>query len=339
MQSIPGSNRQIPVIVGYTPEKIQEFRDLIDPYFLGRPKHAVATELPAVVMQELEVDMTPLQEEKYAEAMHGLLQVGDGEKTQEKEVSKLTALIYHQEIANSPELIDVLGDSPKLDALVELLKEGDFADEKVIVYTRFKRFVDIIMTRFKSEKIKALRITGDENGEQRDRAMQVFQNPDSDVRAICLTAAGTESINLQAAKVLVCMDTPWSAGDFLQLLGRMIRIGSVHDRCFVIHMLARNRGGGPSATIDHKVMKTLHKKMDLIEAVLGKRLKGVGDAAIISSDNEISDLFSELRADAQAHYGVAPKKSQQPVKVKPPSEVVMFEDDISDVLKDLGIEG
>jgi len=343
MQSIPRCSRQIPVIVGYTPEKIREFREMLDPFFLGRPKHAVATELPAVVMQEVEVDMTPLQEEKYAEAMHGLLQMGEGDKAQEKETSKLTALIYHQEIANSPELIDIPGESPKLEALVELLTDGDFAEEKVIVYSRFKRFIDIIMARLKVEKVKAVRITGTENGDQRDKAMQAFQDPESDVRVCCLTAAGTESINLQAAKALICMDTPWSAGDFLQLLGRMIRIGSVHDRCYVIHMLARNRGGGPSATIDHKVMKTLKKKMTLIEAVLGKRLKGVEEEAMISSENEISNLFSELREEAKAgmpqrkgpsHRELPAKKVEKPPRVA----VAVPEDDgdISDILDIIG---
>jgi len=193
------------------------------------------------------------------------------------------------------------------------------------VFTRFKRLVDILIARLRAEGINCVRITGDETSAERDTAMQEFQNPESKVRVVCITAAGSESINLQAAKALVCVDTPWSAGDFLQLIGRMIRIGSVHDRCHVIHLLARNRGGGKSATIDHHVMQTLRKKMNLIEAVLGKRLKGVGDEVMISAENEISDIFHDLRADAREQRGL------------PPAPATTEEElDISDVLELIG---
>jgi len=45
MQKV-GNGRQIPVIVGYRKSDIEKFRDAIDLYYLGRPKHAVAKELP-----------------------------------------------------------------------------------------------------------------------------------------------------------------------------------------------------------------------------------------------------------------------------------------------------
>jgi SNF2 family DNA or RNA helicase len=296
MQKLPRSNRQIPVIVGYLPAKIQEFKGVIDPYYIGRPKHEVASELPSLTTQVVEVEMSPEQESKYAEALAGLLTLGEGDDAAVKEVSKLTAISYCQEIVNHLGLIDCVGESGKLDALVDLLTEGEFEDEKVIIYSRFRKMVDIIMNTLAVNKIKAVRITGSENTNQRDEAMVQFQDPKSDVRVICITAAGSESLNLQAAKAVVCYDTPWSAGEFLQLIGRMIRIGSVHDRCFVVHLVAR---GEKKKTIDHRVMEVLGKKMQLIEAVLGKRIKGEGDQVAISAQNEISDLFASLKQDAK----------------------------------------
>ena len=76
----------------------------------------------------------------------------------------------------------------------------------------------------------------------------------------------------------------------------MIRIGSVHDKCYVIHLLAR---GAKGKTIDHRVMEVLGKKMNLIEAVLGKRFKGESDAVTVEVENDISDLFSALQQDAR----------------------------------------
>jgi SNF2 family DNA or RNA helicase len=123
--------------------------------------------------------------------------------------------------------------------------------------------------------------------------MQKFQDPNSDVRVCWITTAAAEGINLQAAKAIIFYDSPWSAGDYLQILGRMIRIGSVHDRCYAIHLVA-------SGSIDVRVMGVLRKKMKLIEAVMGKRLKGEdGMGGVISSENDISDLFAALQADAR----------------------------------------
>jgi hypothetical protein len=76
-------------------------------------------------------------------------------------------------------------------------------------------------------------------------------------------------------------------------IGRMIRIGSQHDRCYAIHLVA-------SGTIDEDVIVTLKKKMKLVEKIMGKRLKGEKDQdAVIEAENDISDLFDSVRANAR----------------------------------------
>jgi SNF2 family DNA or RNA helicase len=301
MQRIPRSNRQIPVIVGYTPQRIQEFREVIAPYFIGRPKHEVASELPTLTSRTIEFDLANEQVDKYLEALEGLLEIGEGDDSVVKEVSKLTGVTYCQEIINHLGLIDCEGRSAKLDLLLDLLTDGDFVDEKVIIFTRFRKMVDLMMPVLARKKIKAVRLTGAENENQRAQAMAKFQNFDDETRVICITTAGSEAVNLQAAKAIICYDTPWSAGDFLQLLGRMIRIGSVHDKCYMVHLLGRQQ---KKQTMDHRVMQVLGKKMELVEAVLGKRIKGEGDEQVtIEVRNEISDLFSSLRQDALDEKG------------------------------------
>ena len=86
----------------------------------------------------------------------------------------------------------------------------------------------------------------------------------------------------------------WSAGDYLQIIGRMIRIGSIHDRVFSYHICAPK-------TIDDRVMKTLGVKMNLIESVLGKRLKSETDEDTIveMGQSEVADLFDGLLEDAR----------------------------------------
>lgn len=298
MQRIPRSNRQIPVIVGYHPEGVKKFKELIAPYFLGRPKHQVAKDLPVLTTKTVKVGLTQEQQDKYDEALSGLLAIKGGQEL--KPTDKLTQIIYCQQIVNHLGLLDCAGDSEKLDALMDLLSdEGDFAEDKVIVFTRFKKMVDLLMPVLDKAGIKAVRITGAENDTQRQAAQDAFQDPNSDTRVVCITTAGSEAINLQAAKAVICFDSPWSAGDYLQILGRMIRIGSVHDRVYAVHLVAED-------TVDENVMEVLGKKMVLVEAIIGKRLKGEKDAEEpIFVESEIDDLFTSLRDSARKKAGVA----------------------------------
>lgn len=302
-----GRGRKVPRVVGYYPEKVAEFRERIAPYYLGRPKHEVASELPVVIPEVFEVGMSPAQEAKYAEALQGTLYVGEkrAEGEEEKEVTKLTALIYCQEIVNHPALIDCEGESGKLNALIEMLSEGDLQGEKVIIFTRFSKMVNLLMPALKKAGLDPVRVTGEESADQRQKAQDAFQNPDSSCKAICITMAGGDAINLQAAKAIVFYDTPWSAGDYIQILGRMIRIGSPHDRVFAVHLVARSKKIKKEATIDQRVMDVINSKMGLVNAVLGERLKGVAKSTKDTSNeaievrSEINEIFDALKEDAK----------------------------------------
>jgi SNF2 family DNA or RNA helicase len=289
MQRVAGG-RQVPVIRGYRDIDVRRFRDNIDPFYLGRPKHLVANELPVLTARDVFVHLTPDQAAKYREALDGLLEVGSGE---EKETTQLTAITYCQEIVNHLGLLDFDNtESEKLDTLIDLLTEGDLAERKVIVFTRFKRMVDIAVPELTKAGVKCVRVTGDEDENQRRAAMKAFQDPNDDTRCVFITMAGGDAINLQAAKALIFYDTPWSAGDYLQILGRMIRIGSEHDKVYAIHLVCKD-------TVDQRVQEVLRKKMQLVEAVLGQRLKGEGSTALVyESVSEVKDLFEALRSDA-----------------------------------------
>jgi SNF2 family DNA or RNA helicase len=149
--------------------------------------------------------------------------------------------------------------------------------------------------------IKCVRVTGDENEYQRKAAMDAFQDPDDPVRVIWITMAGGDAINLQTAKALVFYDSPWSAGDYLQIIGRMIRIGSLHDTCYGIHLICRD-------TIDERVMQVIHKKMSLIEQVLGERLKGIkGEDVVYDAGSPVKGLFDAMVADARRGVTTLPR--------------------------------
>lgn len=292
MQPVPKSRVQIPVIVGYRKGAIPVFKERIDPFYLGRPKWEVASDLPPLIVREVDCELTPEQTRIYDEVLNGLVETTTKEGvTEEKEVSPLTAVTYCQEVVNHPELLGRDGGSGKLETLVEML-EGEFASTKVIVFSRFSKMIEIIGRALNDRGIRWARITGAEVGAKRAAEQEKFQDFNSGVDVILITTAASEAVNLQSASAMIFVDTPFSAGDLLQLYGRMLRIGSIHDRCYALHLVV-------PGTVDDHVMKIVNGKMDLIEKVLGKRLKGEEDEVFVLPENDLSELFEALRDDAR----------------------------------------
>ena len=285
-------NRQVPIITGYHKSKVAEFRTIIEPYFLSRAKFEVAKELPVLEKRIVKLPMSKAQEDLYAEALSGIFTTKVGE---EKKVTKLTSLIYCQQIVNHPELVNREGDSEKLNWVLDNLadEEGDLYGQKVIIYTRFTGMIDILAKSLADRGIKTVQITGAGKEDQRNAAKVAFQDPNSGVNVILITSAASEAVNLQMANALVFYDAPWSAGELLQILGRMIRIGSVHDKCYSIFLTSTL---GKKKTIDGHVLDVLNKKLQLIEDVIGKRIKGDSDGVdeTLTGESTLDELFGLL---------------------------------------------
>jgi len=307
--------RQIPIVIGY--KNLEAFRAKIDPFFLGRPKHAVSDELPTLITKEIRCELSPTEDHKYAEALTGVFELGDGEVRDYEDHKAFVSLIYCQEVVNSLSLLkfkpgeDIYNPasdafvgktgelSAKEEALVDLLSE-ELADEKVIVYTRFESHVARLRQVLKDAKIKSVRITGKEKEDERRKNQSAFQDLQSDTKVIFITSAGTEAINLQAASAMVYFDAPWSWGDYVQGIGRMIRIGSPHQHVVVYHLIAErpSKKAKERRTIDHYTLALLRGKKDLIDKVLGE--SAVGALEFEKGDNFVRNLVRELRKDKNA---------------------------------------
>lgn len=313
-----GKGAKIPIVKGY--KNLDKFREVIELVFLGRQKHEISSELPTLTTREVSFELDKAEELKYREALAGVLELGDGDVREFEDTKALTSLIYCQQVVNSMSLLkfkegDEVGewDSPeghkiktlssKEQALVDLLTE-ELDEEKVIVYTRFESHVARLQEILKKQKIKSVRITGKEDDEARRASQQAFQDLKSDTRVVFITAAGSEAINLQAAAGLVFYDMPWSWGDYVQILGRMIRIGSPHINVLCFHLLAQRPGSKKSETdtIDHHVLSMLKKKKNLIDKVLGEA--AVGALKFEKGGSSLKELVQAMQGAA----GKAAKK-------------------------------
>jgi SNF2 family DNA or RNA helicase len=103
--------------------------------------------------------------------------------------------------------------------------------------------------------------------------------------------AGAESLNLQAAGVVLFYDTPWSYGDLVQIIGRAQRIGSIQDHILLIHFA--NKGA-----IDLRVIERVTGKKELSSEVIGDTSKGALDFST-GEEGAVDELFQNLLDDGE----------------------------------------
>jgi SNF2 family DNA or RNA helicase len=276
-----GNGQTKTTIRGYIPAKIVEFKAGMRPFFLGRSQRQVKEPLPQLttVYHPIELD------EKQAKLLlqdipSGAYQLPPSVVRQAGEIivrerdpdNKMTMLAVYQLVANHPCLLDPSDRkefftkklSPKEEALLDLL-DGDLRGEKVIVFTKSRTWIDRFQRltadgNFSTRKF--LRITGNENEKQREENKKLFQTtPDHDV--IYINSAALEGVNLQQAAHMIMLDCPWSWGDLLQLVGRMVRMASPHSAC-TLHVLTAK------GTIDEYTLEVLRTKKNIFECILGE---------------------------------------------------------------------
>lgn len=296
MQPI-GRGRKVPIVVGHSDVQLDAFVKAAEPFYLSRRKHEVAKELPELVTREVSCALSDEQEELYEIAELGLMDEGGDPDAGTTAILKAMTMV--QQASNAPQLLmdeegrPFEGESSKLEALVDALQ--DSPDMKTIVFSRFEKMISLIEARLKKEGIPCVRITGKESDPRvRRDAVLKFQDPASGINVVLITTAGSESLNLQAAGHIVCVDSPFSWGDYVQLTGRAVRIGSRHPTVIVTHLVARRRGGGK--TIDDHVIKILRSKKRLADKVSGESLKG---ALEFTDEAVVREIFELIRSSRE----------------------------------------
>lgn len=292
LQRVNGG-RMVPIIVGY--RNLESFKARIEPFFLSRKKHEVAKELPEVINKEVECVLSDIQQELYSMAELGTLNVDEDSDSS----SILSSLVLCQQAANCPQLISdndgnqFDGPSSKIEAMIDIVEK--LPDQKIIIFSRFEQMITKSSEALTKAGIKSVRITGEESDTKiREKNRLEFQNMNSNTNVIFLTLAGSESLNLQAAGVVIFLDLPWSWGDLVQLIGRAVRIGSMRDSVVAFFLLAKQQNGKP--TIDEHVLKSLRNKKNLSDNVSGVAIK---NALVFSKEKDmVQDLFQAIRTEA-----------------------------------------
>lgn len=229
-------------ITGVHPTRKDEFFGNLDAVMRRITKDAAGLKLPPKMYEMRWVDLPSKQRKAYDDMRKTLvaeLETASAESTTLRATSNLVKAGRLIQLANSSGEVDEDGKfhmalpSPKIDAFLEDVAEGDFDDEQVVVYSDSRQLIELLSAAMTDKKILHGLITGDVTGDDRQDVMDAFQ---AGTLPYCLiTRAGGEGITLTAASTMVRLIRSWSYTAHAQAEDRVHRIGS--ERHSVIRII------------------------------------------------------------------------------------------------------
>lgn len=267
------------VVLGVRGSSRAEFDGMLNPRMRRMSEDVILSWLPPIVYERRDCEMSPKQakvyktmkEEMIADLEDGGTAFAASPMTQAKwlqqfassyaEVESIVTTDEYgfEKVSQKATLIDP---SAKLDAFMEDI--DTFGKEQVAVMAVSKQLIKLLSARLEKKGIAHGCITGDESEDDRQEAMDKFQ--DGKIQFILFTTgAGGTGVTLTAARFLCRLQIPYSFVDYKQSLRRVRRIGSErHPNIIVIDYVTED-------TIDENVFDVVAVKEENFEDVVKDR--------------------------------------------------------------------
>ena len=264
------------MVLGVKPHMEAEFHAAINPRMRRMLKARVLPWLPEMVFERRDVEMPAKQAKAYKDMRDNMiaeLEGGTGAVVAPSVLTQTTRL--HQFASSFAEIVvDEAGEekvilsepSCKVDALMDDIKSGDFGDDSVAVAAVSRQLIELLSARLTKEEIPHGLITGAQNEDERQKAIDDFQS--GKIKWILFTVqAGGVGVTLTTARRLVMLQRPWSLVDHKQALDRIHRIGSeIHDSVIIMDYVTEG-------TIEERVLQVLETKADNFEQIVHDKAK------------------------------------------------------------------
>jgi len=246
-------------ILGVQNEDLMQ-RDL-STRMLRRKKSEVAKDLPEKSYVRLELEMFQQQRAMYKTAIKDwMIECNDG-NTVLPIANSLAMLTRLRQIVSTPANFGMPAKSAKVEACIELIKA---TDQKVIVFTVYRKTAAAIADRLEQENIPGGLLLGGTDTDKRQEIIDSLTSGPSRVLVATIKAGGT-GLNLQAASIAIFIDKEWNPIEQEQAENRIHRIGQT-SRVTIYNLVC-------PGTVDELVENLLEKKTAMTEAVLHESLK------------------------------------------------------------------
>lgn len=262
-------------IFGLREDTKEEMFSIFDPRFRRMQKDIILPQLPPINFQTRYVEMSSKQSKAYESMVENLCVTDEAFTVIAKNpIAQLTRLTQYAsssleqlstgmdpETGEEGFTIRLCEPSSKLDQFMEDLE--DF-NEPVVVFAQSRQLLELLAARLEKAKINYSMVKGGQTNDQRQNAIDDFQNGRVDIILIVIAAGGV-GITLTRSKLAVFLQRSWSNVDQQQAIARVHRIGSeVHDAVTIIDYIT-------SGTIEEGQLAVLAGKAESLEEVVRDR--------------------------------------------------------------------
>lgn len=232
-------------------------KQTVRPFILRRTKDEVLTELPEKIENHVYLNFNEDERNHYhstlSQIRKNITSIHQGRKYSEilKSLLKLRQLCLWQKESN---LL-----STKIEFLMENLEQLLEEHHKVLVFSQFTTYLDIIQDKIKERSWNMARIDGSQPMKKRQAEVDRFQNGDAQVFLISLKAGGV-GLNLTAASYIFLMDPWWNPAVENQAIDRAYRIGQ-ENRLTVYRPIIKD-------SVEEKVLVLQNAKKELFKDLM-----------------------------------------------------------------------
>lgn len=196
-----------------------------------------------------------------------------------------------------------LFESGKFQKLLELLKEYRKNGDRALVFSKFRRVLDILEECMSKEGISYRVLDGDTNVRDRQVLVDEYQADTSITVFLLTTDAGGQGINLTAANKIVILDQSNNPQQDVQAENRAHRLGQERE-VEVVRLITRG-------TIDELIYKACQKKLELAGHITGFSEDIGGEAEVIAKVTEQLLNGAGCASPAASAGYITPPKSDQ----------------------------
>jgi non-specific serine/threonine protein kinase len=247
-------------------EQKEHLRKFVFPFILRRTKEQVAKDLPEKQEMVLYCEMGASQRKIYEAYRNDyrdkLIGMVEEKGIQKSQLSILQGLMKLRQICDSPAIIkdeNYPNESVKLTELTREIAEN-IGDHKALVFSQFLGMLGLIKEELTKLGIDYEYFDGGSTIQEREKAIERFQN-DANCRVFLISLkAGGVGLNLTAADYVYIVDPWWNPAVEQQAIDRTHRIGQTKN-IFAYRMICND-------TVEDKILKLQDKKRSLAKELI-----------------------------------------------------------------------
>lgn len=248
-------------------DRKDHLRRLLFPFILRRTKEQVAKDLPdkmeTVLFCEMQQDQRSIYDAYRNEFRDKILGAIESSGIQKSQLTILQGLMKLRQICDSPAIMNETERYPnhsiKLEEIGRELTEN-ISNHKALIFSQFLGMLALIKEKLKELEIDFEYFDGSTSAQERERAIQRFQN-DENCRVFLISLkAGGVGLNLTAADYVYIVDPWWNPAVEQQAIDRTHRIGQTKN-IFAYRMICKD-------TIEDKIIHLQEKKRALAKELI-----------------------------------------------------------------------